>query len=55
MREGDVILMLNNKTVENVKSFNDIVAKVTPGKAVALRILREGVSNFIAYTPSIKE
>jgi serine protease Do len=55
LRAGDVILMLNNTAVEDVEAFNEIVTKVKPGKAVALRILRDGVSNFIAYTPSIEE
>lgn len=55
LREGDIILMLNNTTVDDVDGFNDIVAKVKPGKAVALRVLREGVSTFIAYTPSTEE
>jgi serine protease Do len=51
VREGDVILMINNKPVDDMSSFNSIVANVQPGKAVALRVLRDGISNFIAYTP----
>ena len=55
VREGDVILMINNKPVDDMDSFNSIVAKVQPGKAVALRVLRDGISNFIAYTSSAEE
>ena len=51
LRRGDVILMINNEPVADVESFNRIVASLSPGKAVALRVMREGVTRFIAYTP----
>ncbi|MSQ99704.1 MAG: DegQ family serine endoprotease [Xanthomonadales bacterium] len=55
LRPGDVILMINNQPVKDVDGFEKIVKGITAGKAIALRVFREGVSNFIAYTPSAKE
>ena len=55
LRPGDVILMINNQAVKDVERFEKIVQGITPGKAIALRVFRGGVSNFIAYTPSAKE
>ncbi len=55
LQKGDVILMINNQTVDDIDEFEKIVEKLPAGKAVALRILRDGVSTFIAYTPSDKE
>jgi len=48
---GDVILMVNNREVENMEDFDTLVGKVEIGKAVALRVWRNGASSFIAYTP----
>ena len=55
MRRGDVILAINNQAVEDVESFEEQVASLTPGKAVAVRIMREGVTRFIAFTPAIDD
>jgi serine protease Do len=55
LRPGDVILMINNQPVNDVNGFEKIVKGIKPGKAIALRVFRDGVSNFIAYTPSAKE
>jgi serine protease Do len=55
LRRGDVILMINNKAVDDIGDFEDTVDELPEGKAVALRILRDGASNFIAYTPSSEE
>ncbi len=51
LRPGDVILMINNRKVENMGDFETLVEKVELGKAVALRVWRNGTSSFIAYTP----
>jgi len=51
LRPGDVILMINNRSIENLKDFETLVGKVEVGKAVALRVWRNGTSSFIAYTP----
>jgi serine protease Do len=55
LRRGDVVLMINRSKVEDVDSFNAIVETVPKGKAIALRIMRQGVTNFIAYTPPSEE
>jgi serine protease Do len=55
LRRGDVILAINNQAVEDVESFEEQVASLTPGKAVAVRIMREGVTRFIAFTPAIDD
>jgi serine protease Do len=51
LRPNDVILMVNNREVENMEDFDTLVSKVETGKAVALRVWRNGASSFIAYTP----
>ena len=51
LRPGDVILMINNRDVADMDDFKELVEKIEPGRAVALRVWRNGVANFIAYTP----
>jgi serine protease Do len=55
LRRGDVVLMINRSKVKDVSFFNEIVEALPEGKAVALRIMRQGVTNFIAYTPTTEE
>lgn len=55
LRAGDVVLMINSKSIENVGDFEKLVEDLPAGKAVALRVLRDGVTNFIAYTPATEE
>jgi len=55
IRRGDVILMINSEKIEDVDSFERAVKSVPEGKAVALRVMREGVTRFIAYTPAAEE
>lgn len=55
LRRGDVILMINNERIEDVDSFERAVQSVPAGKAVALRVMRDGVTRFIAYTPTAEE
>ena len=55
LRPGDVILMINNRDVEDMDDFEALVEKIEPGRAVALRIWRNGTANFIAYTPRVEE
>lgn len=52
IRPGDIILTINNEAVDGIDSFGDIVEDLEPGKAVALRIWREGATNFLAFTPT---
>lgn len=55
LRPGDVILMINNRAVEDMDDFEELVENVEPGRAVALRVWRNGVANFIAYTPGDRD
>lgn len=55
LRRGDVILMINNRSVEDLDDFEELVEDLEPGRAVALRIWRNGVASFIAYTPRAQE
>ena len=56
VRPGLVILMINNKTVENLDSFNEIVSGIEPGKPVSLLLhLSNGTASFVAYTPEVDE
>lgn len=55
LRPGDVILMINNRNVENLDDFAELVEKIEPNRAVALRIWRNGTASFIAFTPRDKD
>ena len=55
LRTGDVILTINNEGVEDVGSFDRIAESLPEGKAVALRVMREGVTRYIAYSPSVED
>jgi serine protease Do len=55
LRRGDVILMINSEKVEDLATFTEIVESLPEGKAVALRVMRDGVTRFIAYTPKAEE
>jgi serine protease Do len=55
LRRGDVLLMVNSTAIDDLESFDEIVEDLEEGKAVALRVMRQGVTNFIAFTPSGEE
>ncbi len=55
LRVGDVILTINNQGVSDTGSFDDIVGELPEDKAVALRVMRDGVTRFIAYSPTVEE
>ena len=55
LRRGDVILTINNRKVEDVGSFEEIADELDAGKAVALRVMRDGVTRYIAYTPAAED
>ena len=55
LRPGDVILMINSEKIDDVDTFDKAVKSVTEGKAVALRVMRDGITRFIAYTPAAEE
>ena len=55
LRAGDVILMINNQDIADLDDFEELVEKIEPGRAVALRVWRNGAASFIAYTPRDKD
>lgn len=55
IRQGDVILMINSQKIDDMDAFDAAVKDVPEGKAVALRVMRDGVTRFIAYTPAAEE
>jgi serine protease Do len=55
LRPGDVILTINNRKVENIDDFEAVTDELEEGKAVALRVMREGVTRYIAYTPTSED
>ena len=54
LRPGDVILMINNRNIEDLDDFEALIEKIESNRAVALRVWRNGTANFIAYTPRNK-
>ena len=55
LRRGDVVLAINNRMIEDVEAFEDIAESLPAGKAVALRVMRDGVVRYIAYTPTAED
>ena len=48
IREGDLILMLNNRKVENGDDFARLVTDLPQGKAVSVLVQRQGNPIFLA-------
>ncbi len=48
IRSGDVITSIDNKKVDSVQQFNQVVKKLPPQKHVALRMIRNGTPIFLA-------
>ena len=55
LRSGDVILMINNHKLQNMDDFESLVKDIDVGRAVALRVWRNGAASFIAYTPQTED
>jgi serine protease Do len=55
LRVGDVILTINNQRVDGTGAFDEIVESLPEGKAVALRVMRDGTTRYIAYSPTVEE
>ena len=51
VREGDLILMLNNENIASTEDFERVVADLTPGKAVSVLVQRQGNPIFLALKP----
>lgn len=48
LRRGDVIMLINNEKIDNVKTFNDVVANLPRGKSIPVLIQRRGNPIFLA-------
>lgn len=55
LRQGDLIVAVNNVEVQNAKQFNDFVAKVDPKRNVVLLVRRGEQSNFIIIRPQDRQ
>jgi serine protease Do len=51
IRQGDVILQMNNVEITNATQFNGLVAKLDAKKPVALLVRRENVSRYLVIRP----
>ncbi|MFO1435480.1 MAG: DegQ family serine endoprotease [Gammaproteobacteria bacterium] len=51
VREGDVIMMLDNQKVENARQFKELSAKLAPGKSVPILVQRRDGPVFLALKP----
>ena len=51
IREGDLILMLNNEKVSNSDDFRRLAAELPAGKAVSVLVQRQGSPIFLALKP----
>ncbi|MDZ7652333.1 MAG: DegQ family serine endoprotease [Burkholderiaceae bacterium] len=55
LRQGDLIVALNNVEVANAKQFNDAVSKLDPKRNVVLLVRRGEQSNFIVIRPQDRQ
>ena len=51
IREGDMILMLNNEKISNSDDFKRLAGELPDGKAVSILVQREGNPVFLALKP----
>ena len=51
IREGDLILMLNNEKVSSIEDFKRLAAALPEGKAVSVLVQRQGSPIFLALKP----
>ena len=51
IREGDLILMLNNEKVSSIEDFKRLAAELPEGKAVSVLVQRQGSPIFLALKP----
>jgi serine protease Do len=55
LRQGDLILAVNNVEVQNARQFNDFVGKLDPKRNVVLLVRRGEQSNFIIIRPQDRQ
>ncbi|GBE08257.1 putative periplasmic serine endoprotease DegP-like precursor [bacterium BMS3Bbin11] len=51
IRKGDVLLMLNKKKIDNVKTYNAIAGSLKKGRPVAILVRRGNGSQFLVLKP----
>lgn len=51
IRQGDLILQINNAEVTSAAQFNTLVSKLDPKKPVALLVRRENASQYLVIKP----
>nr|WP_308597847.1 DegQ family serine endoprotease [Massilia sp. BJB1822] len=54
LREGDILLQLNNAEIVDAKQFNAAVAKLDPKKASVVLVRRGDTAQFVSLRPSAK-
>ena len=54
LREGDVLLQINNVEIKDAKQFNAVVAKLDPKKPHVVLVRRGDVAQFISLRPASK-
>ena len=52
LRQGDILLLLNNEQVTNVNRFEELIADLPEDKPVAILVQRRGNPIFLALRPS---
>ncbi len=50
LREGDLIVKINRKSMGNMEEFNSFVQKMKPGDSVYFQVIRENKGFFVAFT-----
>jgi serine protease Do len=51
VRRGQILQMINNRRVNDMDDFREIVESLDAGRSVALLLWSNGASQFVAYTP----
>jgi serine protease Do len=49
VRDGDLILLVNNSRIENVDQFNEIMSGLPAGKSIPMLVQRRGNPIFLAF------
>jgi serine protease Do len=49
VRDGDVILLINNTKVESVAQFNELMSGLPAGKSIPMLVQRRGNPIFLAF------
>jgi serine protease Do len=48
LRAGDIVTLINNRPVSSAESYSDTIAQLPAGKAIPMRIIRNGRAGFVA-------